>query len=143
MKLRSRNAGRDLDHARRTRALLSSRDIVVILVANPSLILAALYVVLRRVQSYRLIDNAHIGAVTPYINRQGCISRPSPWLTRCSDPSIGTDADCLTGHTLHRQYIRPAERTEDQRTCVDQRFEAMRPASLPAHSRELPLVVTQ
>ena len=92
LKNRSRGLWRYLDLARRTRALLAARHVDVLLVTNPSLILAALCVALRRVHSYRLIVDAHNEAVTPYINRQGWIRRLSRWVIRRTDLTIVTNA---------------------------------------------------
>ena len=55
LKNRSRGLRRYVDLARRTGALLAARPVDVLLVTNPSLILATLCVALRRVHSYRLI----------------------------------------------------------------------------------------
>ena len=92
LKSRFRGLRRYVDLALRTRALLAARRVDVLLVTNPSLILAALSVVLRRVHPYRLIVDAHNEAVTPYINRQGWIRRLSRWVIRRSDLTIVTNA---------------------------------------------------
>src|SRR5260370_29935708 len=54
----------------RTLVQLARRRPQVVLVQNPSLILAALAAALRGVLGYRLIVDAHNEAVVPFINRQ-------------------------------------------------------------------------
>ncbi len=72
----------------RTVALLARRRARVLLVQNPSLILAALAVLLRGALGYRLIVDAHNEAVDPYINRQRWIRTLSQWVIRRSDLTI-------------------------------------------------------
>lgn len=72
----------------RTVVLLVRRRAPVLLVQNPSLILATLAVVLRRTLGYRLIVDAHNEAVEPYINKQRWIRSLSRWVIRESDLTI-------------------------------------------------------
>ncbi len=96
LKDRGRGLRRYADLVWRTRALLAARHADVLLVTNPSLILAALCVLLRRVHAYLLIVDAHNEAVTPYINRQGWIRRLSRWVIRHSDLTIVTNSQLGT-----------------------------------------------
>jgi glycosyltransferase involved in cell wall biosynthesis len=84
----------------RTVALLARRRVRVLLVQNPSLILASLAVLLRSVLGYRLIVDAHNEAVDPYINRQRWIRTLSRWVIRHSDLTIVSNrhlADLVAG----------------------------------------------
>jgi glycosyltransferase involved in cell wall biosynthesis len=72
----------------RTVVLLARRRARVLLVQNPSLVLAALAVVLRSVLGYHLIVDAHNEAVEPYINKQRWIRTLSHWVIRKSDLTI-------------------------------------------------------
>ena len=96
LKERARGLRRYLDLAWQTRRLLAARRVNVLLVTNPSLVLAAWGVLLRRIYSYRLIVDAHNEAVTPYINRQGWIRRLSRWVIRHTDLTIVTNAQLAT-----------------------------------------------
>jgi hypothetical protein len=109
LKSRSKGLRRYLDLARRTRALLGARKVDVLLVTNPSLILAALCVALRRAHSYRLVVDAHNEAVTPYINRQAWIRWLSRWVIRHSDLTIVTNAQlaALVGAYGGRPFVLP------------------------------------
>jgi glycosyltransferase involved in cell wall biosynthesis len=85
----------------RTVALLARRRARVLLVQNPSLILAALAVLLRGVLGYRLVVDAHNEAVEPYINRQRWIRTLSHWVIRKSDLTIVSNrhlADLVEGY---------------------------------------------
>jgi glycosyltransferase involved in cell wall biosynthesis len=95
-KSRYRGFRRYLELSRRTRSLLAARDIDVLLVTNPSLILSALSVVLARVYSFRLFVDAHNEAVTPFINPQWWIRRLSRWVLRHSDLTIVTNPQLAT-----------------------------------------------
>jgi hypothetical protein len=75
----------------RTVALLARRRPEVLLVQNPSLILAALGVVVRGVLSYQLIVDAHNEAVVPFMNRQRSVKWLSRWVIRKSDLTIVTN----------------------------------------------------
>jgi glycosyltransferase involved in cell wall biosynthesis len=75
----------------RTLALLARRRPEVLLVQNPSLILAALAVAARGVLGYRLIVDAHNEAVVPFINRQWWVARLSRWVIRRADLTIVTN----------------------------------------------------
>ena len=75
----------------RTLALLLRRRVDVLLVQNPSLVLAALTAVLRRALGYRLIVDAHNEAVVPFINTQRWVRWLSQWVIRKSDLSIVTN----------------------------------------------------
>lgn len=72
----------------RTVALLMRRRPRVLLVQNPSLVLATLGVVLRVLLGYRLIVDAHNEAVQPYINRQRLVRLLSRWVIRRADLTI-------------------------------------------------------
>jgi glycosyltransferase involved in cell wall biosynthesis len=72
----------------RTVSLLVRRRARVLLVQNPSLILAALAVVLRALLGYRLIVDAHNEAVEPYVNRQRWVKSLSRWVIRKADLTI-------------------------------------------------------
>src|SRR5947207_10911589 len=69
----------------RTLALLARRRPRILLVQNPSLILAALAAAVRGVLGYRLIADAHNEAVVPFINRQWWVTRLSRWVIRRAD----------------------------------------------------------
>ncbi len=75
----------------RTLALLARRRPQVLLVQNPSLILAALAVAVRGLLGYRLIVDAHNEAVIPFINRQPWVARLSQWVIRRADLTIVTN----------------------------------------------------
>jgi glycosyltransferase involved in cell wall biosynthesis len=72
----------------RTAALLARRRVRVLLVQNPSLVLATLAVLLRSLLGYHLIVDAHNEAVDPYINPQRWIRTLSRWVIRKSDLTI-------------------------------------------------------
>jgi glycosyltransferase involved in cell wall biosynthesis len=72
----------------RTVALLARRRVRVLLVQNPSLVLAVLAVLLRSLLRYHLIVDAHNEAVDPYINQQRWIRTVSRWVIRKSDLTI-------------------------------------------------------
>jgi glycosyltransferase involved in cell wall biosynthesis len=72
----------------RTVTLLVRRRARVLLVQNPSLILAALAVVLRALLGYRLIVDAHNEAVEPYVNRQRWVKWLARWVIRKADLTI-------------------------------------------------------
>lgn len=75
----------------RTLALLARRRPDVLLVQNPSLILAALAAAARGVLGYSLIVDAHNEAVVPFINRQRWVARLSQWIIRRADLTIVTN----------------------------------------------------
>lgn len=72
----------------RTVVLLARRRARVLVVQNPSLILATLAVLLRGFLGYRLIVDAHNEAVEPYLNKQRWIRSLSRWVIRESDLTI-------------------------------------------------------
>ena len=72
----------------RTVVVLARRRARVVLVQNPSLILATLALLLRTVLGYRLIVDAHNEAVEPYINKQRWIRSLSRWVIREADLTI-------------------------------------------------------
>ena len=72
----------------RTMNLLVRRRARVLLVQNPSLILATLAVLLRPMLGYRLIVDAHNEAVEPFINRQRWVKSLSRWVIRKADLTI-------------------------------------------------------
>jgi glycosyltransferase involved in cell wall biosynthesis len=75
----------------RTLVLLARQRPRVLLVQNPSLVLAVLAVMLRPIFGYRLIADAHNEAVAPYENRQRLIKGLSRWVVRHADLTIVTN----------------------------------------------------
>jgi hypothetical protein len=75
----------------RTLVLLVRRRPGVVLVQNPSLILAAFALLLRRPLRYRLLVDAHNEAVQPFKNRQRWVARLSQWVIRRADLTIVTN----------------------------------------------------
>ena len=88
LKTPQRGALRYLVLSARTVALLVRRRVDVVLVQNPSLVLAVLCVLLRPLLGFRLVVDAHNEAVTPYINRQRWVKWLSAWVIRRSDLTI-------------------------------------------------------
>ncbi|MGH9522527.1 MAG: glycosyltransferase [Terriglobales bacterium] len=86
-----RGAFRYLALGARTVALLVRRRPRVLMVQNPSLVLAVLGVLARHVLRYRLVVDAHNEAVQPFKNRQPWIASLSRWVIRCSDLTIVTN----------------------------------------------------
>jgi glycosyltransferase involved in cell wall biosynthesis len=76
----------------RTILLLARRQPHILVVQNPSLVLAALCIVFRRMFSYRIIVDAHNEAVVPFINRQPWVKALSHWILRRSDLTLVTNA---------------------------------------------------
>jgi len=72
----------------RTLIQLARRRPRVVLVQNPSLILAALALAVRGLLGFRLIVDAHNEAVVPFINRQRWVARLSRWVVRRADLTI-------------------------------------------------------
>jgi Glycosyl transferases group 1 len=89
---RFRGLWRYLELTSRTRALLAARHVDVLLVTNPSLILAALCVLLRSLYSYKLIVDAHNEAVRPFLNPQVWMKSLARWVIRHSDLTIVTNS---------------------------------------------------
>lgn len=86
----------------RTLRLLVRRRPEVLLVQNPSLILAALALTLRPALRYRLVVDAHNEAVQPFSNRQ-------PWILWLSRRVIrGADLTIVTNRFLAEQIVRRA-----------------------------------
>lgn len=108
--------------AGRTLALLVRRRPQVLLVQNPSLILAALAVAARGVLGYRLIVDAHNEAVVPFINRQWWVARLSRWVIRRADLTIVTN----------RQLAEVVERCGGRPFTLPDRIPA--PPSAPARA---------
>jgi glycosyltransferase involved in cell wall biosynthesis len=75
----------------RTLLLLARRRPRVLLVQNPSLVLAALAVAVRGVLRYYLIVDAHNEAVVPFINRRRWMRWLSRWVLRKADLTIVTN----------------------------------------------------
>jgi glycosyltransferase involved in cell wall biosynthesis len=73
--------------ARTVNVLVRSRA-RVLLVQNPSLVLAILALLLRPLLGYRLVVDAHNEAVEPYINRQRWVRTLSRWVIRRADLTI-------------------------------------------------------
>jgi glycosyltransferase involved in cell wall biosynthesis len=86
-----RGSPRYLMLSARTLLLLARRRPRVLLVQNPSLVLAALAVAVRVVLRYRLIVDAHNEAVVPFIHRQRWVERLSHWILRKADLTIVTN----------------------------------------------------
>lgn len=76
----------------RTTALLFRERPGVLVVQNPSIVLATLADLLRPVFGYRLIVDAHNEAVEPYANAGGLFKRLSGWLLARADATIVTNA---------------------------------------------------
>ena len=77
--------------ARRTFGLLRSRRPKLLLVQNPSLVLAAFALAVRPLFGYRLVVDAHNEAVEPYINRKAWFLRLTASLLRRADATIVTN----------------------------------------------------
>lgn len=75
----------------RTVVLLLRRRVDVLLVQNPSLILATLAVLLRPLLRYRLVVDAHNEAIEPYINPQPWVRKLAYWVIRHSYLTIVTN----------------------------------------------------
>jgi len=88
LKTRWRGPLRYLLLGARTVGLLVRRRVRVLLVQNPSLILATLAVLLRAVLGYRLVVDAHNEAVEPFINRQRFVKSLSRWVIREANLTI-------------------------------------------------------
>ena len=76
----------------RATALLIRERPGVLVVQNPSIVLATLAVLLRPVFGYRLLVDAHNEAVEPYANAGGLFKRLSGWLLARADATIVTNA---------------------------------------------------
>jgi glycosyltransferase involved in cell wall biosynthesis len=111
----------------RTLALLARRRPEVLLVQNPSLILAALAVAARGVLGYRLIVDAHNEAVVPFINRQWWVARLSRWVIRRADLTIVTN----------RQLAEVVERCGGRPFTLPDRIPAPPSAQAQAQARAL------
>lgn len=84
----------------RTFGLIRSQRPEVLLVQNPSFVLAVLALLLRPLFGYRLVVDAHNEAVEPYINRKWWFVSLARRLMRWSDLTIVTNrwlADIVTG----------------------------------------------
>ncbi len=88
---RSKGAVRYLLLSLRTLWLLAKRRPRVLVVQSPSLVLAALSILLRPLCAYRVVVDAHNEAVAPFINRQTWVRRLSRWLLRRADLTIVTN----------------------------------------------------
>lgn len=75
----------------RTLRVLIGRQPDVVVVQNPSLMLAAFALVLRHVLRYGLIVDAHNEAVQPFKNRQRWFASLSRWVVRGADLTIVTN----------------------------------------------------
>jgi glycosyltransferase involved in cell wall biosynthesis len=93
----------------RTLVLLARQRPRVLLVQNPSLVLAVLAVMLRPIFGYRLIADAHNEAVAPYENRQRFIKELSRWVVRRADLTIVTNRQLAQLVTLQggTPYVLP------------------------------------
>ena len=85
----------------RTVALLVHERPDVLVVQNPSIVLATLAVLLRSVLGYRLIVDAHNEAVEPYANSGPFFKRLSAWLLGKADATIVTNAFLAQTVTRH------------------------------------------
>jgi len=86
---------------RTVRLLLRQRPPVVV-VQSPSIVLAALAVVLRRAIGYQLIIDAHNEAVEPFLHRSAPILAVTRWLLRCADRVIVTNDQLAQAVTQHK-----------------------------------------
>ena len=75
----------------RTMALLFRRRPDVLLIQNPSLILATLAVLLRSVLGFSVVVDAHNEAVEPYIHSSPIVRRLAHWVIKRSDLTIVTN----------------------------------------------------
>jgi glycosyltransferase involved in cell wall biosynthesis len=87
----SKGAVRYLLLSLRTLWLLARRRPRVLVVQSPSLVLAALGILLRPLSGYRVVVDAHNEAVAPFINRQRWVRRVAHWLLRRADLTIVTN----------------------------------------------------
>ena len=76
----------------RTVALLARRRPAVLVVQNPSLVLAILALSLRWLFGYRFVVDAHNEAVVPFENSHGWIRSLSRWVLRHAELTIVTNA---------------------------------------------------
>lgn len=88
----------------RTLRLFVRRQPDVVFVQNPSLVLAALALVLRYVLRYRLIVDAHNEAVQPFKNRQRWVAALSRWVV------CGADLTIVTNRHLAEQVVQQGGR---------------------------------
>jgi glycosyltransferase involved in cell wall biosynthesis len=88
----ARGARRYLLLSARTLGLLLRRRPAVLVVQNPSLVLAALSLAARWLFGYRLVVDAHNEAVTPFVNRQRTLVAVSRWVLRRADLTLVTNA---------------------------------------------------
>jgi glycosyltransferase involved in cell wall biosynthesis len=89
---RRRGLLRYLELSLRTLLVIARARPKIVLVQNPSLVLAVLTVLVRPVFGYRLVADAHNEAVEPYINRSGMVQRCTRWVLRKADLTIVTNA---------------------------------------------------
>src|SRR6185437_3782626 len=75
----------------RTLALLWRQHPRVLIVQNPSVVLAVLAVLLRPLLGFRLVVDAHNAAIAPYVRRPWLIARLSQWLVRKADLTMVTN----------------------------------------------------
>jgi len=88
IRAKNRGALRYLFASVRTIALLLRRRPDVLLVPNPSLVLATLAILLRPILRYRLVVDAHNEAVVPFIHQQCWLRRVSRWVVSKADLTI-------------------------------------------------------
>jgi glycosyltransferase involved in cell wall biosynthesis len=82
---------RYLELTLRTLPIIARSRPQVVLVQNPSLILAVLTVLVRPLFGYRLVVDAHNEAVEPYINRSRIVQWFTRWVLRHGDLTIVTN----------------------------------------------------
>jgi glycosyltransferase involved in cell wall biosynthesis len=88
---RRRGFLRYLELTLRTLPILARARPKVLLVQNPSLILAVLTALVRPLFGYRLVVDAHNEAVEPYINRSRLVLGFTRWVLRRADLTIVTN----------------------------------------------------
>jgi glycosyltransferase involved in cell wall biosynthesis len=91
MTTRYRGLARYLLLSARTLTLLWRLRPRVLIVQNPSMVLAALAVLLRTYFGFRLIVDAHNAAIAPFAKRPWLIARLSRWLLRKADLTLVTN----------------------------------------------------
>jgi glycosyltransferase involved in cell wall biosynthesis len=88
-----RGVARYLELIPRTLRLLFTRSFRVIVVQNPSIILATLLVCMRPLRRYRLVIDAHNEAITPFFHDVAIVRAVSRWLLRHACLTIVTNAE--------------------------------------------------
>jgi glycosyltransferase involved in cell wall biosynthesis len=125
----------------RTLVLLARRRPRVLLVQNPSLVLAVLAVTLRPLFGYRLIADAHNEAVMPYENRQRFIRGLSRWVVRRADLTIVTNRQLAQIVTLQggTPYVLPDRIPTPPARSAPAAAEGFRVALIATFARDEPV----